>query len=82
MKNAIRLPAFAALLLISSPASAHLGHMGELAGHSHWIGVAAASAAAAIAIAVSTLGKKKNAEEKDAEAETEETAGDETPAEA
>jgi hypothetical protein len=82
MTNAIRLPAFAGLLLISSPASAHLGHVGEMAGHSHWIGVAAASAAAAIAIAVSTLGKKKSAEEKDAEADSEEAAGDETSAEA
>jgi len=82
MPNAIRLPAFAALLLISSPAHAHLGHVGEVAGHSHWIGLAAASAAAAIAIAVSTLGKKKDAEAKEAEPEGEDAAGDETTAEA
>ncbi|GAB4348491.1 MAG: hypothetical protein Kow0026_03050 [Oricola sp.] len=80
MINAIRLPAFAALLLISSPAYAHFGHVGEVAGHSHWIGVAAAGAAAAIAIAVSTLGRKKKAEENEAEAEGAEETGDETPA--
>jgi hypothetical protein len=82
MTNAIRLPAFAALLVISSPAHAHLGHVGEVAGHSHWIGLAAVGAAAALAIAVSALGKKKDAEAKDAEAEAEESTGDETPAEA
>jgi hypothetical protein len=82
MTNAIRLPAFAALLVISSPAHAHLGHVGEVAGHSHWIGLAAVGAAAAIAVAVSTLGKKKDAEAKDEEAKDEQTAGDETPAKA
>ena len=82
MTYAFRLPAFAALLLIASPAHAHLGHVGEVAGHSHWIGVAATGAAAALAIAISVFGKKKDAEEKDAEAEAEDKAGDETPAKA
>jgi hypothetical protein len=34
------------------PAHAHVGHVGELAGHAHWIGVGAAIAAGAIAIAI------------------------------
>lgn len=66
----------------ATPASAHFGHVGEVAGHSHWIGLAAAGAAAAIAVAVSTLGKKKDAERKQDEAQAEDAAGDETPAEA
>ena len=38
---------FAVLLcLIPIPAFAHWGHLPELAGHSHWIGMAAATAAA------------------------------------
>ena len=41
---------FAVLLcLIPIPAFAHWGHLPELAGHSHWIGMAAAAAAAAAA---------------------------------
>lgn len=38
-------------LLATLPAVAHanVGHLGELAGHSHWAGVAALAAAAAVA---------------------------------
>jgi hypothetical protein len=79
MKTATGLAVFLALFA-ATPAYAHLGHVGEVAGHSHWIGLAAASAAAAIAIAVSTLGKKKDAEEDDPETEAEDTVGDESPA--
>ncbi|QKV17400.1 DUF6732 family protein [Oricola thermophila] len=82
MKTAIRVPAFGAFLLISSPAHAHFGHVGEVAGHSHWIGLAAAGAATAIAIAVSALGRKKDAQAEDVETDSEDSAGDETPAEA
>jgi hypothetical protein len=32
--------------LVPLPAFAHWGHLPELAGHSHWIGMAAAAAAA------------------------------------
>ena len=35
--------------LVPLPAFAHWGHLPELAGHSHWIGMAAAAAAAAAA---------------------------------
>ena len=37
------------LYLFPVPAFAHWGHLPELAGHSHWIGMAAAAAAAAAA---------------------------------
>ena len=37
------------LYLFPLPAFAHWGHLPELAGHSHWIGMAAAAAAAAAA---------------------------------
>jgi len=81
MKSATGLAVLLASLA-ATPASAHLGHVGEVAGHSHWIGLAAAGAAAAIAVAVSTLGKKKDAERKEDETQAEDAAGDETPAEA
>ena len=68
-------------IFASTPAEAHLGHVGEVAGHSHWIGLAAAGAAAAIAVAVSVLGKKKDAEKKVEDAEREpEQEGEKTPA--
>ncbi|MEO4041643.1 DUF6732 family protein [Hoeflea sp. CAU 1731] len=61
----------AAFLLASPvPAFAHMGHLGEVAGHSHWIGLAAALGAAAIAALAHKAGKKKKSEnESDAEAE-------------
>jgi len=37
------------LFLALMPAFAHWGHLPELVGHSHWIGLAAAAAAAATA---------------------------------
>jgi chromate transport protein ChrA len=65
MTIATRLPALTAFLLIASPAYAHFGHVGELAGHSHWIGLAAAAAAAVIATAVTVQGKKDKAAKED-----------------
>ena len=49
----------------SGQAHAHLGHVGEVAGHSHWVAVGAAVTAAAIA---AWLGKRK-LDAEDAEAE-------------
>ncbi len=43
------LRAFLILLAGVSPAAAHFGHAGELAGHSHWVALGAAAAAAALA---------------------------------
>jgi hypothetical protein len=35
-------------VLVTQTALAHGGHVGDLAGHSHWVGWAAAAAAAAV----------------------------------
>tara|TARA_B100000780_G_scaffold211425_1_gene151275 strand:- start:115 stop:324 length:210 start_codon:yes stop_codon:yes gene_type:complete len=50
------------LLLVPMPAFAHWGHLPELVGHSHWIGLAAAAAAAA-------WGLRGNSEDKEIEEE-------------
>jgi hypothetical protein len=50
------------IFISTTSAHAHLGHLGELAGHSHWIALGAGVAAAAIAAA---LGKRKLDEEKE-----------------
>lgn len=52
-----------------SNAHAHLGHVGELAGHSHWIGIGAIVVAGAIAVAAAKI-KKENSQDTD-EKETE-----------
>ena len=41
--------AFFFLLASASAAAAHPGHIAEVAGHAHWIGLAAAGAAATLA---------------------------------
>lgn len=53
--------------VLATPASAHVGHLGEVAGHGHWI---AAGALGAAALAAWLAGKGKKTEE--AEPETEE----------
>ncbi|MBD1548934.1 DUF6732 family protein [Roseibium aggregatum] len=60
------------LPLLPSIAHAHGGHLGELAGHSHWAGVAAIAGAALVAgiVALKDRKKKDTAEKPDAEAET------------
>jgi len=37
------------------PSYAHLGHLGEIAGHSHWIGLGAVVVAGVLAVAVGKL---------------------------
>lgn len=56
-------------LFLPTSALAHGGHLGELAGHSHWIGVAALAGAAAIAAVIASKGRKKDATEAEAEQE-------------
>jgi len=53
-------------VFVASPAFAHVGHLGEVAGHGHWI---AAGALGAAALAAWLAGKGKKA---DADAEPEE----------
>ncbi len=61
---------FLIILLSSTAARAHLGHMGELAGHSHWIALGAGVVAAALA---AVLGKRRLQEtDKQDNSETEE----------
>ncbi len=61
---------FAVVLCFApSAAFAHVGHVGELAGHDHWIAIAASGLAAAVWAA----GKlKDNAKDSDAEEPVEE----------
>lgn len=59
-------------------ALAHVGHIGDLAGHSHWVGVAALAGAAAIAVVAAKWKKRRDAAEEPADAETD---GTETPVE-
>jgi hypothetical protein len=54
------------LYLFPVPAFAHWGHLPELAGHSHWIGMAAAAAAAAAA----AWGLRENSEDSSNDDET------------
>jgi Family of unknown function (DUF6732) len=74
----------AAILLFASPAHADFGHVADIAGHSHWIGLAAASAAAVIAIGISVLGKKRDARKvaETSDAPDADAASDDTPAKA
>ncbi|SFK01674.1 DUF6732 family protein [Pseudovibrio ascidiaceicola] len=49
--------------LSSSAAFAHAGHLGELAGHSHWIGIAAVTGAAIIAGLAAKAKKRSSSSE-------------------
>lgn len=48
-----------ALILSPAPALAHIGHLGEVAGHGHWIALGGIALAGAIAL----LGGRKKADE-------------------
>ena len=72
MKHSISLVCI--FTLFATQAHAHIGHLGELAGHSHWIGLGAMAGAAALAI---LLGAKSN-EETEEETENEPEASGET----
>jgi len=52
-----------------SSANAHVGHLGELAGHSHWVGAAALVGAAAVAALAALAAKAKKDAKAKAEAE-------------
>ncbi|MEP3347295.1 MAG: DUF6732 family protein [Litoreibacter sp.] len=58
------------MLFSATSASAHVGHLGEFAGHDHWVAGAALGAAVAVSI-WGVLKGKKDAEEVDAEHEEE-----------
>lgn len=63
------------MLLVTAPASAHVGHLGEIAGHDHWVAGAALGAALAVSIWGALKGKKDAEEaEQDTSDEGEEEA--------
>ncbi|SFR33349.1 DUF6732 family protein [Litoreibacter janthinus] len=62
------------LAILAAPASAHVGHFGEFAGHDHWVAGAALGAALAVSIWGALKGKK---DEEDAEADTSDDAEEE-----
>lgn len=72
MKNLIRLfTILGAVLCIGSPAQAHLGHVGEIAGHAHWVGVGALVVAAALGALVLKPNKDNSTDDTEAEKNTE-----------
>jgi len=50
---------FVAAYWIVLPAYAHLGHLGDLAGHSHWIGLGAVVVAGVLATVVGKLSEQE-----------------------
>ena len=60
-------PALTTIILAPASAQAHWGHLGELAGHGHWI---AAGLAAAGAVAIAGLAITRPCEESEAPDET------------
>ncbi|MCA1299111.1 DUF6732 family protein [Stappia indica] len=66
-----------AVATLPTLAQAHVGHVGELAGHSHWAGIAALAGAALLAgiVAVGRARARRNSRKTDEE----QTAGAEAP---
>jgi hypothetical protein len=60
------------LIVLPAPALAHLGHVGAVAGHDHWVAGAAIGAAVALGVWGWMKGRKE-ANEAEAEAEAAET---------
>jgi hypothetical protein len=60
------------MLILPGPALAHLGHVGAVAGHDHWVAGAAIGAAVALGVWGCMKGRKE-ADEAEAEAEAAET---------
>ncbi|AXS39123.1 DUF6732 family protein [Breoghania sp. L-A4] len=56
-------------------ARAHVGHLGDVAGHSHWVGVAALAGAAAVAGVMALKGRRKRARDEGSQSEADAEAG-------
>lgn len=67
------------VFLVSHPALAHLGHVGEVAGHAHWIGLGAVIVAGALAAAIGKLSEKDGENIRDDENGCQEEPEDATP---
>lgn len=76
-----RVIAAALLLLLGDPAAAHIGHIGEVAGHDHLTGLAALAGAAAL-VAAAAIAKARRKAKEDPEPEAVEPAGDAAEADA
>ncbi len=71
------------LMLSANAASAHVGHLGEMAGHDHWVAGAALGLAILLGLREALKARKDDAEKASQEAEDEadeEVEGDEVPA--
>ena len=62
MKSILTAPLF---LLWATSASAHVGHLAQVAGHGHWLGLAAIGAAIALGTWSALKGKKNDSAEAD-----------------
>jgi len=62
------------LLCLTTPAAAHVGHLGAAAGHDHWIAGIAIGVAVGVGLWGALKGKKENPEEEPEEELEEETA--------
>lgn len=69
----MRLPVLVSTAAVGLPtaASAHIGHIGTLAGHDHWVAGAAIGAAVAVTIWGAMAGKKSRTAEQDDDPEAE-----------
>ena len=54
-------PALTSIILAPASAQAHWGHLGELAGHGHWIAAGLAAAAAVAGLAITRPRKESEA---------------------
>ena len=54
-------PALTTIILAPASAQAHWGHLGELAGHGHWIAAGLAAAAAVAGLAITRPRKESEA---------------------
>ncbi|MGR3321876.1 MAG: DUF6732 family protein [Pseudooceanicola sp.] len=73
MTRTARITTALALILAPAAATAHPGHLAEVAGHGHWLGAAAIGAAIAIGLWAGLRGRKdEQAEDESAEDETSE----------
>ena len=54
-------PALTTIILAPASAQAHWGHLGELAGHGHWIAAGLAAAAAVTGLAITRPRKESEA---------------------
>ena len=68
------------LIGVTNPAAAHIGHIGEMAGHDHWLWAGALGAAGAAAAWAWWKSKDEAKDDADDAAEDSEDTPEETPA--